>query len=313
LTVLANGTEVISLKLPFVFTAAGDKLDAQSGMRARCRKMEFPNPHSKEGYVMRFAACLLGLFVCLASAAGFAAGTARSENFTVIAPTAELAEAVSAQAEVFRKQAALDWLGKELPDGVSRTVISVSVSADRDDGLTWPRDRPEQKFHQVWLTTSKQHAIGTTLQHEVLHTVLATFAAPDFLVPWANEGIASQVDDAARKQSRAQIAARWASTGRWPQLQALLTTARITHDDAETYAAAASFTQFLASHGGKSLVLDFAKSGRHGDWDQAARDCYRARDVADLQARWQTWIRETTTQSAARTAAAARPVAAAVN
>jgi hypothetical protein len=262
---------------------------------------------------MRPAACPLALFAFLTSTLSFAAGTARTDNFTVIAPTAELAEAVSVQAETFRKQAALEWLGKELPNGTCRTVISVTISADRDDGLTWPRDRPEQKFHQIWLTTSKQQALGTTLHHEVLHTVLASFTAPDFLAPWANEGIASQADDKSRNQSRAQTAARWASSGQWPQLQSLLTAAHIAHDDAETYAAAASFTQFLVSQGGKSMIFDFAKSGRQGDWDRAARDCYRARDVADLQVRWQTWVRETTAQYAARTAAASRPVAAPVN
>jgi len=259
---------------------------------------------------MRSSALLLAACALFPSAAAYAAGTARSDNFTVIAPSAEFAQAVADQAEKFRKQAALDWLGRELPGGQARTVISVTISADKDDGLTWPRDRPEQNFHQVWLTTSRQQALGTTLNHEVLHTVLATITFPEFLAPWANEGIASQVDDNARKQSRLQVAAGWATADRWPQLQSLFSTARITHDDTEAYAAAASITQFLVSQEGKSKVIEFAKAGRQGDWNQAARDCYHVRDVADLQARWKEWVCKSIAQDRAQASATLRRPAA---
>ena len=59
-----------------------------------------------------------------------------------------LADAVAKQAEIFRKQSAREWLGKELPDRVGRSLITVDISADKDkEGLTWPIDRAERTLH----------------------------------------------------------------------------------------------------------------------------------------------------------------------
>ena len=46
----------------------------------------------------------------LANAAGY-----KTTNFVVSAPTPQLAKEIGDQAEVYRKQLAVEWLGKELP------------------------------------------------------------------------------------------------------------------------------------------------------------------------------------------------------
>ena len=109
---------------------------------------------------MRPAAFFVSLFVFLCPAFGHAAGTAATDNFNVIAPTEAIAQAVAKQAEQFRRQAALEWLGRELPSGKGPAMITVIISADEDDGLTWPIDTPQRKFHQVWLTTSAERAVA---------------------------------------------------------------------------------------------------------------------------------------------------------
>ena len=153
--------------------------------------------------------------------------------------------------------------------------------------------REQQKFHRIWMTIGGK-AGGSLLCHEVVHTVLASFVRPGSLPRWADEGIASQVDDAARTQTRVQLVETWASQGRLPRLQSLFTATRITHNDSDAYAAAASVTRFLTTLGGKPKVVEFAKAGMRGDWDQAARDIYAVRGVADLQTQWENWIREET-------------------
>ena len=70
-----------------------------------------------------------------------------------MAPDQAIAEAVVKQAEHFRKEAAREWLGRELPTGQGPTMITVVISSNEDDGLTWPIDTPERKFHQIWVTT----------------------------------------------------------------------------------------------------------------------------------------------------------------
>ncbi len=211
-------------------------------------------------------------------------------NFTVLAPNQALADAVAKQAEIYRKQSALEWLGKELPDRQGRSLITVDIKSEKDEGLTWPIDCPERKLHHVWLTTSVERALGTTLHHEVIHTVLDSRFYPESLPAWASEGIASQADDVGRKENQRQILARWSKAGRWPGLRSLFEASRIGHDDLNHYAAVSSVTEFLAERGGKTRVVEFAGSGQNRGWDQAASDYYGVRDVAALQTAWQTWV-----------------------
>ena len=247
-------------------------------------------PHSKEGVPMRPAllfAVLLVVFVTLAAdSADMSIGT----NFTVLAPNQALADAVAQQAEVFRKQSALEWLGRELPDRAGRSLITVEITSQKDEGLTWPIDCRERTLHQVWLTTSVEHALGTTLHHEVVHTVLDSHFYPEPLPAWASEGIASQTDDAGRQERQRQILARWSKAGRWPSLRSLFESSRLEHDNLDGYAAASSVTEFLAERGGKSRVVEFASSGQKRGWDQAASDYYGVHGITELQAVWQNWM-----------------------
>jgi hypothetical protein len=208
-------------------------------------------------------------------------------NFTVLAPNQALAEAVVKKAEAFRKQSALEWLGKELPDRDGRSLITVDIAPEKDEGLTWPIDSPERTLHQVWLTTSAERATGTTLHHEVVHTVLESYSYPGSLPAWASEGIASQADDAKRKEDRRQLLARWSKAEQWPSLRALLEAPRIGHDNLASYTLASSLTEFLAARGGKTRVVEFASRGQKRGWDQALSDFYGLHDVDELQTAWQ--------------------------
>ncbi len=239
---------------------------------------------------MRPAAQLIALFTLLTTVAARAADMSIGVNFTVLAPDRALADAVAKQAEIYRKQSALEWLGQELPDRVGRTLITVEITSQKDEGLTWPIDCAERTLHQVWLSTSVDRALGTTLHHEVIHTVLDSQFYPESLPAWASEGIASQADDAGRKESQRQILARWSKEGRWPGLRSLLESARIDHDNLSRYAAASSLTEFLAERGGKTRVVAFASSGQKRGWDRAASEYYGLHNVVELQTAWQDWV-----------------------
>jgi hypothetical protein len=239
---------------------------------------------------MRPAALTVVLLVLFSAVAARSADMSIGTNFTVLAPNQALADAVAKQAEVYRKQSALEWLGKELPDRDGRSLITVDITPDKDEGLTCPIDSDERTLHQVWLTTSVERALGTTLHHEVVHTVLDSYLYPASLPAWASEGIASQADDAKRKEDRQQILARWSKAGRWPSLRSLLETSQIGHDNLSRYAAASSLTEFLAERGGKTRVVEFASNGKKRGWDQAVNEYYGVHDVAELQTAWQDWL-----------------------
>lgn len=238
---------------------------------------------------MRPAARFIALLVLVRAVPAGAAEMSIEANFTVLAPNQLLADAVAKQAEIFRKESAREWLGKELPNGKGRSLITVDIS-EKDEGLTWPIDRRERTLHQVWLTTSTERALGSTLHHEVIHTVLDSHFYPESLPAWASEGIASQADDPGRKENQRQILVRWSQAGRWPGLRSLFDASRIDHDDLDRYAAASSVTEFLVARDGKTRVVEFAGSGLKRGWDQAARDYYGVRDVAELQTAWQNWV-----------------------
>jgi hypothetical protein len=201
-----------------------------------------------------------------------------------------LADAVARQAEAFRKQSAQEWLGKELPDRLGRSLVTVDITSQKDEGLTWPIDCPERKLHQVWVTTSVERALGSTLHHEIIHTVLDSQYYPESLPAWASEGIASQADDEGRKENQRLILARWSQSGHWPSLRSLFEASGIGHDNLSRYAAASSVTEFLAQRGGKTRVVEFAGNGSRRGWDQAVSDYYGVHDVAELQTAWQDWV-----------------------
>ncbi len=239
---------------------------------------------------MRPTALLISLLVCFSAIPGRSADMAIGTNFTVLAPSQALADAVANRAEAFRKQSALEWLGKELPDRKGRSLITVDITSEKDEGLTWPIDSPERTLHQIWLTTSTERALGTTLHHEVIHTVLDSHFYPESLPAWASEGIASQADDNGRKENQRQILVRWWQTGHWPGLRSLFEAAGIGHDNLGRYAAASSVTEFLVARGGKTRVVEFAGNGPKRGWDQAASDYYGVHDMAELQTAWQNWV-----------------------
>ncbi len=169
-------------------------------------------------------------------------------------------------------------------------MITVDITSQKDEGLTWPIDSSERTLHQVWLTTSVERAVGATLHHEVVHTVLDSHFYPESPPAWASEGIASLADDAGRKENQRQILARWSKAGRWPGLRSLFESSRIGHDDLNRYAAASSVTEFLAERGGRTRVVAFAGRGQKRGWDQAASDYYGVHDLAELQTAWQDWV-----------------------
>lgn len=232
------------------------------------------------------------LFVMLGSlavaSAAQGAGFAYRATGNVLAPDQATAEAVLAKAEEYRRQVAVEWLGEELPPGAGPVAIHVQLSQTEDTGLTLPIDGPQRKFHRIWLITSRERALGTTLHHEMVHAVLAT-RFPGRLPPWCDEGVAGMKDDPQRVVLRRRIVEQFAQTNAWPPLQTLLEAKEISATDEAAYSVAASLMEFLLTRGDRPTFLRFAASGRDMGWDRAVRDHYGFGSVAELQTAWQRW------------------------
>lgn len=240
------------------------------------------------GWIAVLGAAALALWAVPARAAGFA----RNADFIVFADDQPLAEAVIAKASQYRKELALRWLGEELPPAVGRTVINVTISDREDRGLIWPADGPGRQVHNIWLTTSRQRALGSTLKHEIAHAVLAT-RYPRELPVFVNEAVANLQDDEERKEIRQRTIGWFARTGNWPPIREVFEADVISSVDSASYAVASSVTEYLCTRSSETKFLEFAIAGKQHGWDAALRSHYGINSVEQLQQLWQQWVLQT--------------------
>ena len=220
-------------------------------------------------------------------------GIAGSKNFTVLAPRGEhLAEEVLERAEALRKEIALLWLGEELSPGTALTHITLWLDDKQDRGTTLlcGPGRAFRGDHRMWLTTSRERALGSTLAHEITHVVLAG-RFPRGMPAWANEGIASMQDDAERAEQRRELLSRFVREDRWPALSSVLQLPAISPDNQAAYAVSVSLTEHLLSRGSREQLLKFVEQGAARGWDAALRESYGLADVDALEREWKTWVK----------------------
>jgi hypothetical protein len=272
-----------------------DRSPARDGLG--CWRTTWTFYKTQGGVIMRFCHCA-AILVALLPSAVKGNGFAHNENFIVYTPDhtsqkedQRFAELLLQRADAFRQKFARQWLGKELPRATGESVIYVSFSLNEDRGLTWAKDHPGRTLHNVYLTTTPEKAVGSTLYHELAHTVLATqFPHPNRLPSWVEEGIASRYDDDSRRAARDQLLRSWSRTGNAPQLAQLLEKDDMRAFDETSYAAATSLVSFLLTKGDERELLTFAVAGQRGGWADALHAHYGIRSHRDLQTQWQAWL-----------------------
>jgi GGDEF domain-containing protein len=218
------------------------------------------------------------------------AGLAYNENFVVIATNQSLADEVLQKADTLRKKIALDWIGEELPAGVSRASLQVRLSASSEDGETWSLGHSSDRHHHIWITTSREK-VATILSHEIAHLVLAAHIH-ETLPAWADEAVACLQEDQDSINKRERLIEQMARTSSWVQLPNLLDSKSLT--DRNKYSAALSVTQFLLERKDKATFISFSRAGRVEGWNTALSRYYRIRSVLELQNLWQEWASDRT-------------------
>lgn len=217
-------------------------------------------------------------------------GIRSSKNFVLSAPSKELTRAGLAQAEYFRKQIALEWLGHELPPGESFADITISLASEgeEDSGRLWLANRDSGRPHMMWLTGSRKDVLGGGMVHEVAHVVMAA-QFPQGMPVWANEGIASSYDDAERSEIRQAIMQRIVRNAAWPSIDELLTAKQIAPGNQTAYALASSLTAFFVSLADRPTFIHFINQAQRAGWDAALESVYSIDGRSELQLRWHRW------------------------
>ena len=134
-----------------------------------------------------YAIALFSFGPGIASAAHY-----ESANFAVTAPTAELAKKFGDMADFYRREKAIQWLGKEMPPWSRKCPLRVDITMDSAGGattFTFGSDggRSVVTSQSMEIKGNVKQLLNSVLPHEITHTVLAQhFGRP---VPrWADEG-----------------------------------------------------------------------------------------------------------------------------
>ncbi len=158
--------------------------------------------------IVRVAVILLAAFACMG--AGF-----RTQNFIVEAPTKELAEEIGRQAETYRHDLAVEWLGQPMQNWSQPCPITAQVGETLGAGgaTSFLFDHGEVFGWKMNIQGSHERILDSVLPHEVTHTIFAThFRRP--LPRWADEGACTTVEHESERSKQSTMLIQFLKTGR---------------------------------------------------------------------------------------------------
>jgi hypothetical protein len=213
----------------------------------------------------------------------------RSTNFTVEAPTAEVAEQFGKAAEEHRKQQALAWLGQEMPPWPKPCPLKVTPKMGGSGAATTFTYDNHGGYDVLAMTVEgeTERMLRSALPHEVTHTVLAHyFRSP--IPRWADEGAAVLAEDDADRRNYDRIAQDLPNTGKALPLRRLLAVREYGEVGAVVPLHVQGYTvaRFLVGRKDRPTFLRFVRQGMVDGWDAAAKECYGFESVEQLEAAW---------------------------
>lgn len=242
---------------------------------------------------------LAAMFVASLLTVGVAdAGAYRTRNFTVSAPSAALAKEIGDSAESWRKQLAIEWLGKELPDWTAPCPITATVAPHLGAGgaTSFVFDQGQVFDWRMNIQGSRERVLDSVLPHEITHTIFAShFRQP--LPRWADEGACTTVEHESEisKQERMLLDFLRVSPGhpgRGIPFDAMFVMQEYPQDVLPLYAQGHSLAVFLIGQKGKHAFLSYLADGmQHRDWRKATRDHYGYDHLLALQNAWLDWVK----------------------
>src|SRR5947207_1340835 len=153
--------------------------------------------------------------VVLTAAIGSLGASYRTSNFVVNAPSAEMAEQIGRAAERYRKQLAVEWLGREMPNWSQPCPITAHVGDNLGAGgaTSFLFEHGEVYGWKMTIQGSLVRILDSVLPHEVTHTVFAThFRQP--LPRWADEGACTTVEDYSERSKQQTMLIEFLRTNR---------------------------------------------------------------------------------------------------
>ena len=234
--------------------------------------------------ILAIAAVLCAAFASKTEAADF-----RTQNFIVMAPSHELAQAVGEAAEAYRHDLAVHWLGTALPPWPSPCPIRVIAGNMPAQGVTQYNRAPVRDF-QMEVVGTPERILDSVLPHEVTHTILAThFGRP--LPRWADEGICTTVEHESERAKHEQKLREFLRSRRGIAMNKLFLLTEYPDDVLPMYAQGYSVCQFLiAQRGPQQFVQFLGDYMQRPSWTDNVRQHYGYASLAELQENWLAWV-----------------------
>lgn len=240
------------------------------------------------------AAAIAVSFGSYAFAAGRGQTSVRSQHFIVSAPTPELAEEICRAAETFRKDLAIEWLGRELPPWREPCPIQANVHPQLgaggvtsfmfDNGVPWGWTMSVQG--------SRERVLDSVLPHEITHTIFAThFGGP--LPRWADEGACTTVESPLEKAKQDKFLIQFLTQDRGIPFNKMFAMKQYPADILPLYSQGYSLARYFIQQGGKPKFVEYVGEGmRTNNWTAATRKFYGFNSLSDLQVTWVDWVRQ---------------------
>ncbi len=220
----------------------------------------------------------------------------QTANFLVIAKSDALANEVARVAEANRKQLAIHWLGRELPNWPEPCPLIVN------DGVRTPASG-ETKYillpgggvadFKMSVSGTTERIIDSVLPHEITHTVMAShFAALGKPIPrWADEGTCTTVEHLSERSKHDHMLVQFLSQGKGIPFATLFTLKDYPPEMLPLYAQGYSLTCFLIAQGGPRRFVQFLERGmQNDDWVAATNEYYQYPRLGKLQTAWNDWV-----------------------
>lgn len=232
------------------------------------------------------------LAVCAAALASMGASY-RSANFVVNAPTTELAQEIGVAAEKYRREMAVHWLGRELPDWSQPCPVTADVGDKGAGGVTsFVFDRGEVYHWEMAVQGTRERILDSVLPHEVTHTVFASHFRQQ-LPRWADEGACTTVEHDSERAKHQHLLVQFLQTGRGIAFNDMFRMTEYPHDILPLYSQGHALAQFLIGKQGPRTFVHFVEQGLDtNDWTLAVRQHYGFDDLSQLQTDWLAWVKQ---------------------
>lgn len=249
------------------------------------------------------ACLLLGLGHVQSASAGWS--VARQGQFEVwccceLAGSPGTPQQVARQCEQLRAEIAQTWWGDEAPRWDRPCVVVIHATAKAYEAAVGTGARGTLGSTTVALAEGRvvSRRIDlrgdqadwrqNSLPHELTHAVIADAFADTELPAWADEGIATLADSAAKRAGHVGDLNRALDLGQGRSLVELLSGKIPASTSARQlfYGQSLSLVQLLVERSSAREFLAFVRQAGRTGYDAALRDCYGIHGVAELEQAW---------------------------